>query len=126
MASLVERSVTDTPNLRPYSAQWYASVCDVLGEAACRHLGFYIIPDDLILSVVIPIYNEERTLRTIVERVKEVPVRTELILVDDCSSDGSRAIMEELAEEYSEDGGVKLAFHEKNRGKGAAIAPPDQ
>ncbi|MGA0383021.1 MAG: glycosyltransferase, partial [Arenicellales bacterium] len=44
----------------------------------------------MILSVVIPVFNEVDTLAGIVERVRAVPVTTEIILVDDCSSDGSR------------------------------------
>ena len=46
-----------------------------LGEAGCRQLGFYEIPPHVVLSVVIPIYNEERTLRNLVDRVCAVPIR---------------------------------------------------
>ena len=71
------------------------------------------------LSVVIPIYNEERTLREIVGRVQDAPYEKELILVDDCSRDSSRAIMAELAEEYPN---IRCFHHEKNTGKGGALA----
>ena len=77
------------------------------------------MPGEL-LSVLMPVYNEARTLRTAVARVLSAPISIplELICVDDASSDGSRAILEELAKN---DPRIKLAFHEKNRGKGAAL-----
>lgn len=110
-------------NLRPFSAEWYASLQHMLGEIACRQLGFYVIPEDLLLSVVIPVYNEEETLRTIVERVRDVPIRKEIILVDDCSRDGSKAVMAELKTAYADNAENRIvtAFHEKNKGKGAAL-----
>ncbi|MEM1212941.1 MAG: glycosyltransferase family 2 protein [Planctomycetota bacterium] len=77
------------------------------------------------LSVIIPVYNEEKTLREIVERVRAVPLgmELELVLVDDCSKDGSAAIMRELVEagDGSGPGVVSGFFHEENRGKGAAL-----
>ena len=71
----------------------------------------------MIVSVVIPVYNEAATLAKIVERVQNVPVTTEIILVDDCSTDGSRELVKTLA--CGE--GVQGVFHEVNRGKGAAL-----
>ena len=72
------------------------------------------------LSVLMPVYNESRTLRTIVERVLRSPVDLdlELICVDDCSSDGSLAILSELA---SADRRIRVIPQPVNRGKGAAI-----
>ncbi|MEM7518775.1 MAG: glycosyltransferase family 2 protein, partial [Planctomycetota bacterium] len=52
------------------------------------------------LSVVMPVYNEEATLREIVSRVLATPFEKELILVDDGSKDRSRAIMDELSKEH--------------------------
>jgi glycosyltransferase involved in cell wall biosynthesis len=69
------------------------------------------------LSVVIPVYNEVGTIQEIVARVKSVPIDKEIILVDDCSRDGTRERLQELAA----DGGVRTLFHEINRGKGAAL-----
>src|SRR5947199_7105 len=66
----------------------------ILGEPACRRLGIYRLPDDLNLSVVIPVYNEKNTIREIVRRVRAVPVPKQIILVDDCSHDGTRAILQ--------------------------------
>jgi glycosyltransferase involved in cell wall biosynthesis len=67
-----------------------------------------------------PVYNERRTLRTIVGRVlaSPTPIPLELIAVDDGSRDGSDAILRALA---AADGRVRPVFHERNRGKGAAI-----
>ena len=71
------------------------------------------------LSIVIPVYNEERTLATLVSRVLAVPYEKELLVVDDASSDGSARIMDELAQRHPE---LRVFRHEKNRGKGAALA----
>jgi glycosyltransferase involved in cell wall biosynthesis len=71
---------------------------------------------ELVLSVVIPVYNEARTISTIIDRVRAVPFRTELIVVDDGSTDGTR---ETLTRESSRID--KLLLLERNRGKGAAV-----
>ena len=72
------------------------------------------------LSIVIPVYNEEKTIRTVVDAVRkvELPVEKEIILIDDCSQDNTRGELEKLA---GEDPSLLLAFHEVNRGKGAAL-----
>jgi glycosyltransferase involved in cell wall biosynthesis len=94
-----------------------------LGESACRALGFYVIPSDLRLSVVIPVYNEEKTLRVLVDRVRAVPVRKELILIDDCSRDRTRDVLKALEQEGGQDdfNQIRIFFHEENQGKGAAL-----
>lgn len=70
------------------------------------------------LSVVIPVYNEAATLREVVERVQRVPISKEIILVDDCSSDGSLAVLQELAAGAEN---ITVLRHEQNQGKGAAL-----
>ncbi len=72
------------------------------------------------LSVVIPVYNERRTLRAIVARVQSVtlPVEKEIICVDDCSTDGTTEILRELADTYPN---LRAFFQPANRGKGAAL-----
>jgi glycosyltransferase involved in cell wall biosynthesis len=110
--------------LRPYSAAWYESQRRALGEAGCRQLGFYEIPEHLLLSVVIPIYNEEKTLRKLIERVCAVPIRKELVLVDDCSQkDRTRDILRELEQHKDDDpfNVFSVHYHEVNRGKGGAL-----
>ena len=74
------------------------------------------LPDPL-LSVVMPVYNEEATIEEIVSRVLAVPLRLELLVVDDASTDRSREILSELAARQ----GFKLFLQEKNLGKGAAV-----
>ena len=69
------------------------------------------------ISIVIPVYNESATLEEILERVRAVELETEIILVDDGSSDGSRDLVRQLAS----DGRVMAVFHDENRGKGAAL-----
>jgi glycosyltransferase involved in cell wall biosynthesis len=73
------------------------------------------------LSVVIPVYNEERTIAETIRRVLKAPVdlRKEIVVVDDCSTDGSRRSLQEVMSLAP--GAIKLVTHEQNRGKGAAI-----
>ncbi len=69
------------------------------------------------LSVVIPVYNEERNIAEIIKRVKESNMAWEIVVVDDGSKDGTRQVLKEL------DGrdGLRVILHEKNKGKGAAV-----
>ncbi len=71
------------------------------------------------LSVAIPVYNEERTLAQLVESVQATPFDKEILLVDDCSSDGSAQIIAELEKKHDN---VRAFRHEKNQGKGAALS----
>jgi glycosyltransferase involved in cell wall biosynthesis len=71
------------------------------------------------LSIVMPIYNEEKTLAEIVDRVQATPYDKELILVNDCSSDASSAIMAQLAEKYDN---IRCFHHQRNLGKGGALS----
>jgi len=65
-----------------------------------------------------PVYNERRTLETVVERVLAVPLELELICVDDCSRDGSREILSELQSRHAN---VRALLQPRNMGKGAAL-----
>lgn len=73
---------------------------------------------DYSISVVIPVYNEEKTVAETVNRVLATGIPSEVIVVDDGSQDGTRAILEDLQRRYPQ---VKVFFHEKNMGKGAAL-----
>ena len=72
---------------------------------------------DPLLSVVMPVFNERATIEEIIGRVQAVPIRTELIVVDDGSTDGTREILKELAAKTP----FKLICQPKNGGKGAAL-----
>jgi glycosyltransferase involved in cell wall biosynthesis len=76
-------------------------------------------PQGRALSVVMPVYNEEDTLEAIIRRVREVPLKIELVCVDDGSSDASREILHRLEAEGLVD---RVILHDKNRGKGRALA----
>jgi glycosyltransferase involved in cell wall biosynthesis len=69
------------------------------------------------LSVVIPVYNEKDTVLQIIEKVLKLEIVAEIVLVDDGSTDGTKEILEKA----TFDRRVKLFFHGRNRGKGAAL-----
>ncbi len=69
------------------------------------------------LSIIIPVYNEAKTILTLISRVEAIDYEKEIILIDDCSTDGTQ----DLLQKYSEREGFKVLFHQKNRGKGAAL-----
>ena len=79
----------------------------------------------MILSVLIPVYNEAGTLDEIVRRVRAVPMAKEIILVDDGSTDRSREILRRLEAESARaddpDNAVRVFLHTQNQGKGAAL-----
>lgn len=75
--------------------------------------------DPALLSVIVPCYNEEKTLDTIVRKVLAVDLPIEMIVVDDGSQDGSRKVLEAIAQREPR---VRAFFHKKNAGKGAALA----
>ncbi len=73
------------------------------------------------ISIVIPVYNEEKTLLEIIDRVKHAPfggsgISREIVIVDDCSRDGTRALLGKI-----DDPEITIVYHEKNQGKGAAL-----
>ncbi len=76
-----------------------------------------IAPEDILLSVVIPVYNEEATLELCVERVRNEKTNKEIILVDDGSTDGTHEILDRLEKLP----GIRVIRHDRNRGKGAAL-----
>jgi len=72
---------------------------------------------DPLLSVVMPVYNEIETAEEIIRRVLEVPLRTQLIVVDDCSTDGTRELLIRLQQDL----GFTLLLQPRNQGKGGAL-----
>jgi len=72
---------------------------------------------DPLLSVVMPVYNEKGTIEEILARVMAVPIRKDVIVVDDCSTDGSRGMLQSLQPRL----GFRLLLQDRNQGKGAAL-----
>ncbi len=68
------------------------------------------------LSIVIPVYNEKGTIDEIVRRVQDVEFEKEIIIVDDCSNDGTREKIDKIS-----GNNIKKLFHERNKGKGASL-----
>jgi glycosyltransferase involved in cell wall biosynthesis len=99
-------------------AERWEWLIETLGEAFCRKFGIFRVPDDLVLSVVIPAYNEKGTIHEILRLVREVPIRKEIIVVDDCSTDGTREILRGME---ARDADLRVIYHERNQGKGAAL-----
>jgi glycosyltransferase involved in cell wall biosynthesis len=89
----------------------------LLGPSVCRRLGIYRLPENFLLSVVMPVFNERHTIDEIIRRVRACGIPCELVIVDDGSTDGTR----ELLEKYRGYADVTLLFHAKNEGKGAAL-----
>jgi glycosyltransferase involved in cell wall biosynthesis len=88
-----------------------------LGPDAARRLGLVPIPPELRVSVVVPVYNEKPTLEEIVRRIRADSIPKEIILVDDGSTDGTREILAGM----EGDPDLAVVYHERNRGKGAAL-----
>jgi glycosyltransferase involved in cell wall biosynthesis len=76
-----------------------------------------LVSPDPLLSVVMPVFNERQTIDEIIRRVLAVPIRLELIVVDDCSTDGTSDMLVELQREL----GFMLLRQPRNQGKGAAL-----
>jgi glycosyltransferase involved in cell wall biosynthesis len=68
------------------------------------------------ISVVMPVFNEEKTIEEILRRVRQVSLEKEIVIVDDFSTDGTRDRLKELEGEDT-----RILYHEENRGKGAAL-----
>lgn len=79
--------------------------------------------DTFRLSVIMPVYNERHTVHKILERVRAVPIRKEIVLVDDASTDGTRAVIERIVAAWpdDDDNQLRVFFQERNAGKGAAV-----
>lgn len=118
MASVTQDSAFDPviERLAESPAERSAFLHRLLGPGACKKLGILDIPKGFKLSVVIPVYNERQWLPELLRRVQEVPVPKEIIIVDDCSTDGTRDYLKSL-----EDPNITVCFQEKNAGKGAAL-----
>ncbi len=91
-----------------------------MSKTGTQYPGMEPVPlawDRVTLSVVIPCYNEVATVESLLRLVREVPLKLEIIVVDDGSTDGTRELLRELEGELID----QLVFHEKNAGKGSAL-----
>ncbi|MHC2070141.1 glycosyltransferase family 2 protein [Bremerella sp. T1] len=75
------------------------------------------VPHDFRLSVIVPVFNEETTIATVIQRLMQLPFRSEIVIVDDGSTDGTRDVLTRLAHFCD----LKIVYHTENHGKGAAI-----
>lgn len=75
----------------------------------------------MLISIVMPVYNEKATILSILEKVRaaSLPFEKEIVVVDDCSTDGTRQMLENIGS--SKNGDYKIIYHNKNQGKGAAL-----
>jgi len=73
---------------------------------------------DLMLSVIIPVYNEEKTIIDIIERVRSVNLPKEIIVVNDCSTDRTKGLLDN----YPKNELIKVIHHNANLGKGSALS----
>ncbi len=71
------------------------------------------------LSVIIPVYNEKETIRDVITHVQNTPFEKEIIVVDDCSTDGTRELLTSGISDLGDN--IRVFFHSRNQGKGAAI-----
>jgi glycosyltransferase involved in cell wall biosynthesis len=92
-------------------------VNDTSQLSVARRHGRKTAMESPLLSVVMPVYNERTTIDEIIARVLAVPLRIELIVVDDCSKDGTREHLQQLQREHR----FTLILQERNQGKGAAL-----
>ena len=70
----------------------------------------------MMLSIIIPCYNEKNTIEKVVDQLNSLKIKKQIILVDDCSNDGTTEIIENIKKKID-----KVVFHKKNLGKGGAI-----
>jgi glycosyltransferase involved in cell wall biosynthesis len=102
----------------PDDAERRDRLIEMFGEALCRRLGIFRLPEGFTLSVVIPVYNEKTTIREILRRVSAVPIKKQIIVVDDCSNDGTAEVLREMKDQ---NGDLEVIYHVVNQGKGAAL-----
>ncbi|MEI8374479.1 MAG: glycosyltransferase family 2 protein [Planctomycetota bacterium] len=88
----------------------------LLGQQICRRLGIYSLPKDLLLSIVIPVYNEVGTVAETIHRIRNISIPAEIIVVDDGSTDGTHELLAGIA-----GNNLLVLRHDHNLGKGAAL-----
>ena len=109
-------AAADDPR-RLWSNDYVEKMESLLGKSVCRQLAIFPLPDDFILSVIVPVYNENGTVSGVVDRLRQTGIPMEIVMVDDGSTDGTSEAIDDLQTVE----GVKVCHHPVNRGKGAAI-----
>ena len=111
----------ETSDFRDPRSNWspeYVDQCRrILGDAIVRRMAIYALPEPFLLTVIVPIFNEVKTVESIVERLHATGLPMQILLVDDGSRDGTAERLMSL----SALPGVEVLSHSVNRGKGAAI-----
>ena len=108
----VGRLVLRRQNTLEYKIKMSAMLASEIGYA-------FLAKRQYTLSVIIPCFNEVRSIREVLNRVQEVGLADEIIVVDDGSTDGTREVLKEIeAEAHSN---LRILYHEQNQGKGAAL-----
>ena len=107
--------------MREWSDEWYARQVASLGPSTCRQLGLFAIPEDFCLCIVVPVFNEEKTLDQVIERVRSIPIRKTILIIDDCSTDGSQDVISRIVKTNDAMTDFQAFFHSTNQGKGAAL-----
>lgn len=102
---------------RSIAAQRVELLYKLLGADLCQQLGLYRIPAGFLLSVIIPVFNEAKTIEQVVASVRATGLPLEIVLVDDGSTDGTRDLLQRLADEPD----CQVIMHGNNQGKGAAL-----
>jgi glycosyltransferase involved in cell wall biosynthesis len=110
------RAGLDDPR-RLWSDQYVGEMTALLGASACRQLAIYPLPPGFCLSVIVPVYNENATIGSVVQRLRDTGMPMQIILVDDGSNDGTA----EAVDRFDSDHDTLVRHHELNLGKGAAI-----
>ena len=105
------------PTRFPLSVEQRRRAVELLGESIAERIGVFELPESFKLSVVVPVFNERETVARVVDRLQRTELPLEIILVDDGSTDGTREHLKSLGA----DDAVQVIYHERNRGKGAAI-----
>lgn len=102
---------------RDLPADRVAILQQLLGKRVCDRLGVYHLPENFLLSVVIAVYNEVATIEEVIRRVRTTGIPSEIILIDDGSTDGTS----DLLRSWQNDSDLVIVQNSKNQGKGAAL-----
>lgn len=73
-----------------------------------------------LLSVIVPVYNEAKTIKQILEKINSVPINKEIIVIDNCSTDGTQSILQDVLNK-AEISNIKAIYHSYNKGKGTSV-----